>query len=87
MAVTLHYVDQNEHVIEYFIGIEHVTSTTALSLKVAIDRLFLKHELSISRLQRQGYDEASNMQGEFNSLKTLILKENYCAFYIHCFAY
>ena len=27
------------------------------------------------------------MQGEFNSLKTLIMKENECAFYIHCFAH
>ena len=27
------------------------------------------------------------MQGEFNGLKTLIMKENECAFYIHCFAY
>ena len=27
------------------------------------------------------------MQGEFNGLKALILKENSCAFYIHCFAH
>ena len=27
------------------------------------------------------------MQGEFNSLKTLILKENPYAFYVHCFAH
>ncbi|XP_028117728.1 zinc finger MYM-type protein 1-like [Camellia sinensis] len=37
--------------------------------------------------QGQGYDEASNMQGEFNGLKTLILKENPCAYYVHCFAH
>ena len=30
---------------------------------------------------------ASNMQGEYNGLKTLIMKENECAFYIHCFAH
>ena len=41
----------------------------------------------MSRLRGQGYDEASNMQGEFNGLKTLILKENECAFYVHCFAH
>ena len=27
------------------------------------------------------------MQGEFNNLKTLILKENSFAFYIHCFVH
>ncbi|KAL0559258.1 hypothetical protein IC582_003855 [Cucumis melo] len=27
------------------------------------------------------------MQGEFHGLKALILKENECAFYIHCFAH
>ncbi|GMP54230.1 hypothetical protein CsSME_00019458 [Camellia sinensis var. sinensis] len=27
------------------------------------------------------------MQGEFNGLKTLILKENPCAYYVHCFAH
>ena len=41
----------------------------------------------MSRLHGQGYDEASNMQGEFNGLKTLILKDNECAFYVHCFAH
>ncbi|XP_028126583.1 zinc finger MYM-type protein 1-like [Camellia sinensis] len=34
-----------------------------------------------------GYDGASNMQGEFNGLKTLILKENPCVYYVHCFAH
>jgi hypothetical protein len=30
---------------------------------------------------------ASNMRGEINGLKSLILKENKCAFYVHCFAH
>ena len=30
---------------------------------------------------------ASNMQGDINSLKTLILKENKLTFYVHCFAH
>ncbi|KDO38080.1 hypothetical protein CISIN_1g047413mg, partial [Citrus sinensis] len=32
---------------------------------------------------KQGYDGASNMQGKLNGLKTLILKENESAYYIH----
>ncbi|KAH9751300.1 TTF-type domain-containing protein [Citrus sinensis] len=87
MAVVLRYVDKNGSVIERFIGLKHVTSTTAISLKEALDQLFSKHGLSISRLRGQGYDGASNMQGEFNGLRTLIMNENECAYYIHCFAH
>ncbi|XP_042029988.1 uncharacterized protein LOC121776904 [Salvia splendens] len=43
---------------------------------MAIDFVFSKMELSLSRLRGQGYDGASNMRGEFNGLKALILKEN-----------
>ena len=35
----------------------------------------------------QGYDGASNMNREFKGLKTLILRENESAYYIHCFAH
>ena len=87
MAVVLRYVDEKGHVIKLFISIEHVTCTTALSLKAAIDGLFSRHGLSMSRLRGQDYDGASNMRGEFNGLKTLILKENECIFYVHCFAH
>ena len=38
-------------------------------------------------LRGQGYDGASNMRGEFNVLKALILKENESAYYVHCFAH
>nr|XP_016499167.1 PREDICTED: zinc finger MYM-type protein 1-like [Nicotiana tabacum] len=48
---------------------------------------FLKHSLSPSQIRGQGYDGASNMQGEINGLKTLILKDNPSAYCIHCFAH
>ncbi|XP_071704465.1 uncharacterized protein [Rutidosis leptorrhynchoides] len=35
----------------------------------------------------QGYDGASNMRGEFNGLKALILRDNSSAFYVYCFAH
>ncbi|KAK4606302.1 hypothetical protein RGQ29_000516 [Quercus rubra] len=70
-----------------FLGIVHVASTIALSLKCAIECLLCEHNLSLSNLRGQGYDEASNMQGDINGLKTLILKENKSAFYVHCFAH
>uniref|UniRef100_A0A2N9FVI6 TTF-type domain-containing protein n=1 Tax=Fagus sylvatica TaxID=28930 RepID=A0A2N9FVI6_FAGSY len=37
MAVALRYVDKKGHVVERFLGIEHVTDTTALSLKAAVE--------------------------------------------------
>ena len=87
MAVVLRYVDKKGNVTEQFLGIVHVADTTALSLKVAVESLFSKHGLSLSRLRGQGYDGASNMQGEFNGLKALILRENKSAYYVHCFAH
>ena len=69
MIVVFRYVDKNGNVVERFIGIEHVASTTVMSFKQTLDKLFSKHRLSISRLWGQGYDEASNMQGEYNGLK------------------
>ena len=87
MAVIFRYVDKRGCVIERFIGIVHVANTTARTLKKAVDELLSKHKLSISSLRGQGFDGASNMSGELNGLKTLILKDNPTAFYVHCFAH
>jgi hypothetical protein len=43
---------------------------------MTLENLFKKHGLVLSRLCDQGYDEASNMSGEFNGFKTLIMSEN-----------
>ena len=74
-------------IIERFIGIIHVASTTTLSLKYVIECLLYKYKLSLSKQRGQGYDGASNMQGDINGLKTLIFKKNKSAFYVHCFAH
>ncbi|XP_038715968.1 zinc finger MYM-type protein 1-like [Tripterygium wilfordii] len=87
MAIALRYVNKKEMIVERCIGIEHVANTTTISLKASIQKLFSQHKLSLSSLIGQGYDGASNMQGEFRGLKALILNENPCAFYIHCFAH
>ncbi|CAH9060043.1 unnamed protein product [Cuscuta europaea] len=67
MGVVLRYVDKRGYVIERFLGIVHVTDTSAMSLKSAVDELFSKHKLSLSKLRGQGYDGASNMRGEWDS--------------------
>ncbi|XP_020411106.1 zinc finger MYM-type protein 1-like [Prunus persica] len=87
MAMVLRYVDDSGHVIERFVGVQHVTDTTSSSLKDAIDIFFSSNGLSFSKLRGQGYDGASNMRGELNGLKTKILREQPCAYYVHCFAH
>ncbi|XP_042410190.1 uncharacterized protein LOC121999598 [Zingiber officinale] len=87
MAVALRFVDERGNIVERFLGLVHVSDTTALSLKTAIDSLLCQHGLSISNLRGQGYDGASNMRGEFNGLKSLIMMENPSAYYVHCFAH
>jgi Domain of unknown function (DUF4371) len=87
MVVLLRYVDKRGLILERFIGIVHVTDTTALSLKEAIPSLFSSLNLSLSKVREQGYDGASNTRGSFNGLKSLILRENSSAHYIHCFAH
>lgn len=86
-VVALRFVDREGSVIKHIHGVEHVVNTSSLSLKAAIESLFSRHGLSMSSLRGQGYDGASNMQGKFNGLKILILKENESAFYVHCFAH
>ncbi|XP_076927813.1 uncharacterized protein LOC143591512 [Bidens hawaiensis] len=87
MAVVIRYVDKLGVVKERFIGFVHVSDTSSLCLKSAIDGLFAQHGLSLTKVRGQGYDGASNMRGEFNGLRALILKENVSAFYVHCFAH
>ncbi|KAK4572629.1 hypothetical protein RGQ29_030875 [Quercus rubra] len=79
--------EQMTIVLQQFLGIVHVANTTALSLKYAIECSLCEHNLSLLKLHGQGYDGVSNMQGDINGLKTLILKENKSAFYVHCFAH
>jgi hypothetical protein len=87
MAVVLRYVDKSGSIKERLIDLVHVSETSASCLKSNIDSLFGKYGLSIKQIRGQGYDGASNMRGEFNGLRALILRENSSAYYIHCFAH
>ena len=86
-TLVLCYVNKKGIIIERFLSIVHATSTIALSLKYAIKCLLCEHNLNLSNLCGQGYDGVSNMQGDINGLKNLILKENKSVFYVHCFAH
>ncbi|WOL10055.1 zinc finger MYM-type protein 1-like [Canna indica] len=87
LAICLRFVDRCGRVTEWFLGLVHVSDTNAVSLKISIFSLLLEHSLSPSRIRGQGYDEASNMKGEINGLKTLIMKKTPSAYYVHCFAH
>nr|XP_009799704.1 PREDICTED: zinc finger MYM-type protein 1-like [Nicotiana sylvestris]XP_016458743.1 PREDICTED: zinc finger MYM-type protein 1-like [Nicotiana tabacum]XP_016458744.1 PREDICTED: zinc finger MYM-type protein 1-like [Nicotiana tabacum] len=87
MALVLRYVNKEGELIERFLGLVHVKDTSAHALQNEIYSLLLQHSLSSSLIRGQGYDGASNMQGNINGLKTLILKDNPSAHCIHCFAH
>ncbi|XP_051140699.1 uncharacterized protein LOC127258093 [Andrographis paniculata] len=87
MSIVLRFVNNKGEVIERFLGVVHVRDTSSKSLKESIDDFFAKHGLSFSKIRGQGYDGASNMRGEFNGLKALILNENFQAHYVHFFAH
>jgi hypothetical protein len=87
MAVVSRHIDKLGVIKERLIAVVHVQETSASCLKSNIDKLFAKYGLSIKQVRGQGYDGASNMRGEFNGLRDLILRENSSAYYIHCFAH
>ncbi|CAO2840762.1 unnamed protein product [Amaranthus hypochondriacus] len=87
MALVLRYVDKRGFVMERLIGLAHVTSTTAESLRETIYSMLAQLSLSPSRIRWQGYDGASNMQGHINGLRSLIMGDCPSAHYVHCFAH
>ncbi|GAV67124.1 DUF4371 domain-containing protein [Cephalotus follicularis] len=64
MTVALHFVNREGCVIERFIGIVHVSSTTSLSLKITIEALFSKYGLSLSSIrgQRKEHDIVNSIK-------------------------
>lgn len=87
MAVIIRFLNIKGDILERLLAVKHVVNTTSASLKRSLDEVFATHGLSMSRLRGQGYDGASNMRGQLNGLKKLVLDENPHAFYVHCFAH
>ncbi|XP_042033615.1 uncharacterized protein LOC121780165 [Salvia splendens] len=88
LALCLRYVEKKKgKVVERFIGLVHVGDTISLSLRSTNITLLVEHSLSPSKIRGQGYDGASNMKGEIDGLKTLIMKDTPSAYYVHCFAH
>ena len=87
MALVLWFPSTEGFIHERFIDINHVNDTLALTLKDAICTILADNNLNVQDIRGQGYDWASNMRGEWNGLKALILKECPYAYYIHCMAH
>ena len=87
MVVIIRFLNIKGDILERLLAVKHVVNTTSASLKRSLDEVFATHGLSMSRLRGQGYDGASNMRGQLNGLKNLVLDENPHAFYVHCFAH
>lgn len=87
MAIVLRFVDENGVLKERFLDLVHVKNTTSLTLQQALYYILAYHNLNVKNIRGQGYDGASNMRGEFNGLKALLLKDSPYAYYVHCFAH
>jgi hypothetical protein len=87
MTVVLRFVNKEGLIKEHFLDLIHVNDTTALTLKESICAVLSANGLSMQNIRGQGYDGASNMRGEWNGLKALILNECPQAYYIHCMAH
>lgn len=64
MAILLRCVNEEVSIIERFLKIVRINDTAALSLKIAIMPLFLKHGLRLSKLCSQDYDETQGRSQE-----------------------
>ncbi|KAL7615699.1 hypothetical protein Lser_V15G01812 [Lactuca serriola] len=87
MAIVVRFVDEDGNVKERFLDLVHVKDKTSLTLKNEILSYLSYHKLSVQDIRGQGYDGDSNMCGEWNGLKALLLKECSYAYYIPCFAH
>ena len=87
MTIFIRFVDKDGFVRERFFGVVHVLDTSALTLKDEIYSILSHHSLDIQDIRGQGYDSASNMQGEWNGLKALVSNDCSYAYYINCFAH
>ncbi|XP_052165077.1 uncharacterized protein LOC127782046 [Oryza glaberrima] len=87
MAIVLRFVNKEGLIKECFLDLVHVSDTHALTLKNSICAVLSGNNLNVQDIRSQGYDGASNMRGEWNGLKALILNECPYAYYINCMAH
>ncbi|KAL6179109.1 hypothetical protein ACLB2K_050625 [Fragaria x ananassa] len=87
MNIILRFVNSQGFFRERFFHVISVSDTCAATLKSKIDKVFTEYNLQVENLRGQGYDDTSNMCGQWNGLQALFLQECPYAYYIHCFAH
>ncbi|XP_024312396.1 zinc finger MYM-type protein 1-like [Brachypodium distachyon] len=87
MALVIRFVNKEGFIKERFLDVIHVKDIVASTLKDAICAVLVDNNLNVQDIRGQGYDGASNMRGEWNGLKALILNECPYAYYVHCMAH
>lgn len=87
LTIVLRYVNTHGEVVERLLAIVGVAEYTSEFLKNVVDSLLAKCKLSLSRLRGQGNGDTSNLRDELHDLKSLMLKENCYAKFVHCFAH
>lgn len=87
MALVIRFANKEGYIDERFLDIVHVSDTAALTLKEAFCTVLDDNNLNVQDIRGQGYDGASNMRGEWNGLKALILNECPYAYYVHFMAH
>ena len=87
MAIILIFVTKDGFIQEHFFDIVHVKDISASTLKDSIFYVLSQNGFDIQSIRGQGYDDASNMCGEWKWLEVLFLNDCPYAYYIHCFAH
>jgi hypothetical protein len=87
IAIILRFVNKDGFIQERFFDIVHVKDTSASTLKDSISYVLSQNGLNIQNIRGQGYDDASNMRGEWKGLQALFLNDCPYAYYVHCFAH
>jgi mannitol/fructose-specific phosphotransferase system IIA component len=64
ITLVLRFVDKEGLIKEQFLNMVHVRDTTALTLKNSICIILSDNNLNVQDIIGQGYNGASNMQGE-----------------------
>lgn len=53
MMIILRYVNKQGHILRHFLEIVYVGDTTSLSLKLGMEELLVKHDLSLINIRVQ----------------------------------
>ena len=87
VSFILRYVNTVGQIEERFIGVVAVKQTDSFTLTLAVEDMFEKCGLCFQNLRGQGYDGATNMNGQYSGVQSRIAAKNSKALYVHRYAH